>query len=491
MVKNLIIFIAFVVIYQSCSKEIVIYDSEISSNFELGLILEMNGKDCLFDSKTSTLKYSLAQANLINFSPKVKFQSYSSITFNGNELTNNSINNLGTIELHKKYPVKVTTLDETKSFNLIFTDIPLVQIVTRDKIPNEPKVLGKLILHQPELSVFKESWINIEIRGASSALKEKTSFGFNTIYDKRNLDLKPTQFFSMAVNSKWILDALYIDKSKVRNRTTTELWKEMNPTNAGIKSRFVEVFVNNEMIGLYSFNENYTESYLSLNNQSILISGIDNSETTKFEKIPTQPTNSSIWGDWEQKIPDPSTRLEWPEFQSFCELVISSSDQEFVSKIAAKLNLDNIIDYYLFVNVCNGYDNVGKNYFFLKRDASSKFEIVVWDLDATWGRDSEGGTKSSTQIISNALFDRLIELEPNGFKFKLKNRWNELRATTYSHANITSLFNSNVTELINYNSIDTENAIWNTATNLVSEQGYINNWTASRLIFLDSYFSNL
>ena len=490
MIKRIILIITISLLYQSCNKEIVIYDSEISADFELGLILRLDGKDCLFDSKTNTLKYSLSKSNLANFSPNVVFQDFSEITFNGNQLSNNSKNNFGNIELHKNYSLAITSRKEIKKFNLIFTDVPLVQIITRDKIENEPKILGKLILNYPEINNSDESWIKIEIRGASSASNDKSSFGFSTVQSKKKLNENPKQFFNMAVNNKWILDALYIDRSKVRNRTSTELWKEMRPNNIGIKSRFVEIFVNNKALGIYSFNENYTESFLSLNNQSVLYTGIDNSETTKFKKISKKPTNKSIWGNWEQKVPDPSTTIEWSEFKKLCKLAVTSSDQEFVTKIGNEINLDNLIDYYLFVNICNGYDNVGKNYFFLKRDATSKFKILVWDLDATWGRDSQGSTITYSGRISNSLFDRLISLNPNNYRTKLKSRWNDLRLTTFSQSYLTSLFNTNMAELDNY-SITNENTIWNTDINLTSEQLYINNWIANRLIFLDSYFTSL
>ena len=143
------------------------------------------------------------------------------------------------------------------------------------------------------------------------------------------------------------------------------------------------------------------------------------------------------------------------------------------------------------MNICNGYDNVGKNYFFLKRDATSKFEILVWDLDATWGRDSEGGTRPSNERISNFLFEKLIRLNPNNYIQNLKNRWTTLRTNTLSQSNLTGLFNSNFTKLTDYKSISDENLIWNSSVNLATEQSYINNWLANRLTYLDSYFSNL
>lgn len=137
--KNKFIILVIITLLTSCTKREVIFDSEISENFELALILKLNGKDCLFDSKTNTLKYSLSESDLTNFTPLTVFNNYSEIEFNGQLLENNSINNLGSITLNTVYPLKITTLDDTRIINLVFTKMPLIQIISFDEIKNEPK----------------------------------------------------------------------------------------------------------------------------------------------------------------------------------------------------------------------------------------------------------------------------------------------------------------------------------------------------------------
>lgn len=491
--KRLLIYTVSIFVI-SCTKKVVVFDGNTNASFELPLILKLNNKKCVYDSETKTLKYSLSSNSLAQFSPSVEFQTYSQVKLNGIQLVNNNVNDLGDVELNKVYDITFTTSGIVNNLKLVFTDIPLVQIITSDRITNEPKIPGKLLVYYPEQNnSYIESWIGIETRGASSADLNKKSYGFKMYSDRYLSNPKSGSFFDMKLNDKWILDAMFIDFSRLRNKTSFEIWKSMVPDSSkiGIKTRFVEVYLNTKSIGLYCFNENYTERFLGLNNQSVLYTGNDNTEATMFNRMPNNNPNSRLWEEWEQKYPNPSQYINWDDFKALNELVVNATDIDFKNNIEQHIDIDNVIDYYLFVNMCNGYDNVGKNWFFLKMNNSSKFQIVPWDLDATWGRNSQGETLNATTIVTNGLFERLISLNPNNFKSKLKTRWNNLRANRFNEINLKGVFENNFTTLSNYKIIEIENRVWNKNLNLNSEKSYINSWISNRLNFLDNYLSNL
>lgn len=406
----------------SCTKREVIFEREVTEDFELALILNLNGKDCVYDAPTNTLKYSLAEDELTDFSPLTVFQDYSEIKFDGQLLSNNSINNFGTLSLNTPYNIEVKTLDEIEHLNLVFTKIPLVQIIAIDAIKNEPKILAKLFIHHPKISTpSDETYIGIELRGKSSIKFDKKSYGFKPLGSKDILNQTTMSFFNMSANSKWSLDALFVDKSKVRNKTSFEIWNSLS--NTSIKSKYVEVFLNNKSLGIYRFSENYTQELLQMTDNSCLYVGVDNSAFTKFDRLPNRRPKSAFWGHWEQEFPNPSERIYWDDFYNFSKIIVEADNQLFINEIETHIDIDNLIDYYLFMSLCYGYDNVGKNWFFFKPDPSSKFEVLLWDLDATWGTNSRAEALEFTGMISNNLFDRLITLNPNGFKQKLKNRW--------------------------------------------------------------------
>jgi hypothetical protein len=494
MIKRILIYTIPLFLIYSCTKRKVVFDGNGNYNYELPLILKLNNKDCLFDSQTKTLKYSLSSDELNNFSPSVKFQEYSSIRFKGLSLVNNSINNFDTIELNKNYNLEVTTEGEVNLFKLIFTNIPLVQIVTLDRIRNEPKILGKIqVIYPNKASTPVKSWIGVEVRGGFTSNFNKKSYGFRLYSDKHLYSPKSLPFFDLKTNDKWALDAMFLDPSRTRSKTSFNVWKAMSSDSnkISIKSKFVEVFINSESLGLYNFNEIYTEQFLSLNAESVLYTGVSNSDITRFNELPNRQPNSRFWEEWEQKYPNPSQTISWYDFKKLNELVVSSSNNDFINQIEQHIDVDNVIDYFLFVNMINGYDNVAKNCFFLKRNQTKKFQISPWDLDATWGRYHDGGAVLDNAIVSNGLFNRFLETNAGNFKTKLKARWTSLRTSVFTYNNLTSMFDDNFTELINYNVISTENSIWGTNIDLLNEKNYIFNWINNRLVFLDNYYGNL
>jgi spore coat protein H len=484
-------FLIALVFIASCKKEVVIYDNDPTSNLELPLILKFNGENCVYDMNTQTLKISIQQTSLNDYHPFIEFQEYSNVTFNGEKLSNHSVNNLGTLELHKRYTLVIETKKVSKTFQFEFTDIPVIQMITIDQILNEPKTLASMIVHYPTVGkTSQKNWIGIEQRGASSLSYAKKSYGL-TIYASKNTETAIEQsFFSFRSNEDWILDAMYVDKSRLRNKTSFEIWESLgvNPEHPSIAFQFVELYLNTQSLGIYCFNENFTKQTLNLNASSVFYRGKDNSLITNFELVPNGNTTSSKWGDWEQRFPKPSNRIEWTDFKELSKTIVEDSDVSFIEKIGDQLDLDNVIDYYLFINLCNGYDNVGKNWSFIKRNPSDKFMIVPWDLDATWGRNAFGESLPASMVVSNGLFQRLIATNPDNFNQRLHNRWLELRSNQFSQSSLEALFESNFALLEGYQISSFENSKWQQSLNFSSEKAYINLWISQRLVYLDTVF---
>tara|TARA_B100000508_G_scaffold141077_2_gene146013 strand:+ start:7644 stop:9122 length:1479 start_codon:yes stop_codon:yes gene_type:complete len=484
-------FLVFLVFLMACQKTEVIYDNIANENLELPLLLRLNRKNCVFDSHNRILKYSIDENSINNFSPYVEFQRHSNITLESIKLTNGTVNNFGNIELNKAYRVIINTGNRTDEFTLFFTKIPTIQIVTANPIINGPKTLSRMILNYPEIRRISENnWTGIEQRGSSSLRYDKKSFGIKIYSDKSKDSPSSQSYFDFKQNQKWILDAMFVDQSRLRNKSSFELWKSMSgPANhIGIDSRFVEVYINHQTLGVYSFSENYTKEFLDANDQCVLYAGTDNSSQTEFETLIEKDPNSRFWGDWEQKLPNPSQEIVWDDFEALNTLIVNSSNSEFKNTIAHHIDLNNVIDYFLFINLIGGRDNVGKNWFFFKRDHLSKFNIIPWDMDGTWGRSPFAEKTSYSVLITNNLFKRLLETDPANYKLRLKERWKELRLAEFSESNLNGIIASNFAELDSYKVEGLENNLWKVNLNLKNEQFYMATWVSNRLEFLDERF---
>lgn len=485
-----ILFLTLILGAFSCTKYEVVYNAEANSNFEQVLILKLDNKKCSYDSPTKTLRYSISKDKLINFKPLVKFQDYSQVIFEGVSLKNNSLNELGSLEVNKKYRLIISVNGQRKLLFLEFTEIAIVQIVTLDDIANESKILGKLsIQYSNSIYTNIETFIGIENRGKSSLNYPKKSYSVKPLSSHNLNNQSNISFFNFPNNNKWSLDALYKDESLLRNKLSYEIWAKLNQES--IKSNFVEVFLNSESLGLYRLSENFTSSKLNLTNESSMYAGIENSKISKFNLLPSREPKSIFWEDWEQLYPDPSTKIYWDDFKSLANLIVNSSDFEFIARIENEIEINQLIDYYLFIELCYAYDNAGKNWRFLKLNQQSKFNILLWDVEATWGRNHLGNERGHHLTIYNNLFDRLINLNPNNFVSKVKTRWLSLRDNEFSLLKINEILDSNVNQLSKYRIIDIDNQVWNKSTNLLAEKDYITVWIRNRVVFLDSHINNL
>ncbi|MFK8045336.1 MAG: CotH kinase family protein [Crocinitomicaceae bacterium] len=487
----LIIFVSF----QSCYKEELIYNAEVDKNFEIPFILRINGKACVYDHTEKSLRCSIDSSSINNFEPIVDFQLYSDISFEGNKLINGAKNNLGKIEFGKTYKIEVFSSNKHQELTLVFTNLPTVQIITKNSVFDEPKTTAKITVNYPELE--KESdveFIGIEYRGATSQKYPKKSFGFSVRGAKGLSQNIASSFFEFESANEWILDAMWVDKGRIRNKTAFEVWNKINQNEQQtVGSKLVELYINNNFQGLYAFNEKMNAERLSLNNQgAVLYKAVEwEGGATRFETYENNATINSYWSGWEQEYPDPRIEVNWNPLNELRALIVNGSNDQFVSRIESLINIDNCIDYYIFLNLISANDNTGKNTFLFKKNNQAKFEIIPWDLDGTFGILWNGNKVGHKLLLSNNLFDRLLAVKNFNFASKLKERWTFLRSDILSEIALKNGFATNFSPIQKSGILELENKKWATYIDLTAEKLYLLNWISSRLIFLDAYFDNL
>jgi len=496
--KNVLFIISIVCLLiglQSCYKEELVFDAEIDERFNLPLLLSLNGKECAYDHQKARLRYSIEDVQMEEFSPFIEFQEYSSISFEGKLLKNGVVNHLGFIALNKDYKIKVSCHGESKDLVLSFTNLPIVQLISPNEVFDEPKTIAKIILNYPEISRKTEKYIiGIEHRGGSSQAYQKKSYGISLKGSISLDDDISRSLFQMKENNDWILDAMWIDPARLRNKTSFELWSQLGGNKKeGIASEFVELFLNNEHRGLYCFNENMNAEHLDLHYSTDVLykSTAWENGAAQFETDNSHPPLSYYWDGWEQKYPDPKIKLYWQPLDDLRNLIVHGDDDVFRSQINSMIHMDNFMDYYIFLNLLSATDNSGKNTFLAKENKENKFYLIPWDLDGAWGLYWNGDYIGHTSVLSNHLYDRLLETNTHGFKEGLKQRWIYLRSNTLSEENIKELFTQHFTTLKASDIMALENKKWGSKIDMNMEQEYLIQWLEYRLVFLDEYFKNL
>jgi len=149
-------------------------------------------------------------------------------------------------------------LAQNQSFS---SKLPLVFIDTNGRqIPDEPKILVDMGIvwngqgkenHTSDDFNHYFGKVGIEIRGSSSQMFPKKSYGFETSNQAgEDVDF---QILGLPEEEDWILYAPYSDKTLIRNVLTFSLAKPLGHYTS--RCRFVELFLNEEYQGIYVLME--------------------------------------------------------------------------------------------------------------------------------------------------------------------------------------------------------------------------------------------
>ncbi|MCK5729510.1 MAG: CotH kinase family protein [Draconibacterium sp.] len=142
------------------------------------------------------------------------------------------------------------------------TKLPIVYIDTHgEEIRDDPRIKAKLEIawnHTGDENSTTDPRnhfngdIKIEIRGSSSQMFPKKSYGFE-LKDEFDEDMD-FPLLGMPEEEDWILYAPYTDKTLIRNVLTLTLAEQISDVYAP-RCRYVELFVNNEYDGVYVLME--------------------------------------------------------------------------------------------------------------------------------------------------------------------------------------------------------------------------------------------
>ncbi|MHA1723660.1 MAG: CotH kinase family protein [Promethearchaeota archaeon] len=339
----------------------------------------------------------------------------------------------------------------------------------------------------------------IRIRGRFSATLPKKGYSLE-LSEKISL-------LGMRKDDDWYLFAMYLDFTRMRYKLSFDLWNNLRNLNDQTpplpESRYVKLYINNEFQGLYLFAEKV----------DMKLFGLDpNLNTLIFQSIRPNALDKYNSFDWEQKWPNPEDLMIIGEIlPELIDFINNSADEEFFDPtfgIYSKFNKQNLIDFFLFNFFILHTDFWSKNYFLIRDTPPSKFRLIPWDFDGSFGQAGCVKYHPHKNMISaikniNVLYRRLLNNEE--FQGICKNRWKEIRETLWTEDFILSLLKDIHIEIKDI--LEIEMKMWKPITvdkeptNRVEKlylstkefdlQEYIDalyNWIGMRLEFCDSYF---
>jgi hypothetical protein len=442
---------------------------------------------------------SIGINDISHFTGKIKYPENYTVTIKDDFVHSNENYDFGNIILGEPIPIKMVKNDTIIiDYDLIFTTLSTISISTIDSILDEPKVFSEIILNDIENNQAYQLFAGIEIRGGTSQWYPKKSYDIEFWNDSSGIETRKESLFSLRNDDDWHLDAMFVDLSRSRGILGMDTWSSFARSNhlsiesearLAQRGHLVELIVNNQYTGIYSMNEQLDRKQLQLKKDSgLLYKTTSWSDEILFLGIDSEPEASLTWEGYELKYPDLAIIENWNPLYNLVNLVAYSGDEEFLNNIDSMLNIDNAIDYWLFINAIQANDNGGKNMFIYRYEMGEPLAFTAWDLDLTFGNKNTVWTVnvSDERIISNNLFDRLFELNANNYRSKVKVRWEQIY-TDNLYSDIVSRLNKKINKINTSGANIRENNRWNIETDYNQKLQYIISWLEVRLDYLDNY----
>lgn len=358
----------------------------------------------------------------------------------------------------------------------------------------------------------------LKVQGNSTAAYPKKNFTIKLYSDAACKKKVKVSFNDWGEQNKFVLKADWIDISHARNIVSARLWSDIvssrasygdlpelyraSPNNCQVDGFIIKVFVNGVYHGRYSWNIPKDPWMFnmddSLAEHSVLCGEDYNSSCFRA----AANINGSDWTDeiHEDNVPAAIT-TRWNQVINF---VRTSTDAEFVAGLDSYINLDSLIDYYLFAYVDCGLDSLGKNQIYITYDGVLWY-ASMYDMDSTWGLYWNGSSFVSAEYrmqedyevgkhgTSNLLFDRLVSLFPT----EIKARYAELRAGVLSEPYLKEKFREwcdvSSADLVaqDYASTTANGAYTGIPQKTTNNYTQISNFITARLAYVDAQIENL
>lgn len=305
------------------------------------------------------------------------------------------------------------------------------------------------------------------LRGNTSLNYEKKSLRLN-LYDRDEKDgsfqKKNQSLLGMRKDNDWILNGLYADGSKIKDKLATDLWEQAGgeensfKTSFGTHMEYVEVFINGAYQGLYGLMFPIDRKQLAMDSVSSQVqAGTEVVERIYKKKYTAEwKAEDFIGALFDENMPDYrggfflkgdlilQNEEEWEPLYELAAC-LESTDDEFRQNITTLVNQENVLQNWLFYQAIGGFDNYAKNYYYAVKNKNGRPQgyFIPWDLNISFGdvyTDNQYYCKADYSVVRELIRwqpgQRMIELDVEDSVQILKETWKKWRSSIFSDASV-------------------------------------------------------
>ena len=383
-------------------------------------------------------------------------------------------------------------------YNVYFTGMPVAKLSTEQS--GEDENYGEMWVYDQyrDSSRYQEGKCRFRLRGSSSLYFPKPSY--KVTFTEEDFSL-----LGMRKDDDWILNSLYDDEGLIHNKISYELWRQIAADNQvandeGISMEYIEVFVDNTYMGVYGLMERVDKKALNLNEMDILYKGEDAKDIGEddFYLELTEEMSPAF----EIKYPQTFSQNHWDPLKEWIyklnyEQITDYGEAEQI------LNMENAIDYLLFIMFISGGDNTWKNIYYwadYKQDGTYQMIKIPWDLNMTWGNGWCENHEYHFNLYQEKYIDKVWEwtgdmyylyhLNPTELGNRMYERWKELRKKIITEENIYSMLDTQFDYIHSSGAYIRDCMFWGSREMYWSDS-YIYEYTNQKIDTMEEYLDKL
>lgn len=402
-------------------------------------------------------------------------------------------------------------------------------------IVDEPKILSSMQMTEGAQTLYDGN-IGIEIRGSSSQLFDKKSFGFET-WDEQGEDTD-VALAGFPEEEDWIFYGPYSDKSLLRNVLIYDLSNQME--RYAVRTKFVEVTINNDYRGVYVFMEKIKRDSERVDISSLKSEDITGGYIIKIDKTTGEDPNldfffESKYDGFGNEDTSTTAALEKiaflyeypkpediePEEKAYIQSYFADFEESLMADNFADPNVGyrqyidvpSFIDFFILNELSHNVDAYRISTF-MHKDKGEKLKMgPIWDFNLAFGNANycRGQTTDDWAYRFNTYcpndvfrvpfwWPRLLEDET--FVAQLQARWTTLRASVLADENIAATIDTHVKRLQHSGAIAKNFGRFNVLGTYVwpnffiadthdDELEYTRDWLTDRVTWMDTAISQL
>ncbi len=355
---------------------------------------------------------------------------------------------------------------------IYLSGLPIIQIDSQDETMTLYNIFG-------EVEQYESTY---HIRGATSSGWPKNSYKVE-INESESL-------LGMREDDDWILNPLYMDSSKMREKIGYDIWNDMSDIN-NHTMEYVEVIIDDTYLGLYALQEPVDHKTFNLDKEEDYFysikahnDGVRISADTSIQEV----DGKYMLGIYELEDVTEFTEVEYVK-------VLSSIDSWFNNEegvYTINYNQDNFLDYAVFINLVTAADNRFKNQKLAVELENGIYTLskTPWDLDISMD-NTQYPTEWWDNIVecTDSARNRTLFSTEEMFELEAEAYW-EIRNEFYDQEYIQKKVEEYSAKLMNSGAIARDAVLWDN-NNFEEDVIYITEFLINQMEFLDEYYGDV